>query len=74
MKDTIEMLEAIGSNATLRYASAVELAIFLERAQATNALSAAVASGDAAHLERELGDRMMFVPQATQTFLSSDLN
>jgi hypothetical protein len=74
MMDTIKMLEVIGSNATLRYASSAELAVFLGRARATDALSAAVASGDASHLRGEFGNRMMFVPQATQTFPSSDLN
>ncbi|WP_213949902.1 hypothetical protein [Luteibacter sp. dw_328] len=73
MLDTIEMLEAIGSDASLRYASTVELTHVLERAQATGALTAAVASGDVSHLAPEFGHAKNFAPQATQTFLSSDL-
>ncbi|WP_213949903.1 hypothetical protein [Luteibacter sp. dw_328] len=74
MLDTIEMLEAIGSDASLRYASTVELTNLLDQGQATTALTAAVMSGDASHLAREFGDMTNFVPQATQSFVSSDLN
>lgn len=73
MLDTIEMLEAIGSDASLRYASAVELTNVLEQAEATKALTMAALYGDASHLNQELGHTKMFQPQAIQTFLSSDL-
>ena len=72
MLDTIEMLEAIGSDASLRYASTVELTNVLEQAKASDALAAAAATGDASHLDHELGYRKMFQPQASQTFLSSE--
>ena len=72
MLDTIEMLEAIGSDASLRYASTVELTNVLEQGRATEALAAAVASGDASHLSQEFGDRPMFQPQSTQSFFSPD--
>lgn len=70
MLDTIEMLEAIGSDASLRYASAVELTNVLERAKATEALSAAAASGDASHLAKEFGSGHMYAPQISQSFFS----
>jgi len=68
MLDTIEMLEAIGSDASLRYASTVELANVLEQATAAEALTAAVVSGDTSHLTREFGATANLVPQAIQTF------
>jgi len=74
MLDTIEMLEAIGSDASLRYASTVELTNILGKAQASEALAQAVASGDSIHLNSEFGSRKMYEPQASQTFLSSDLD
>jgi hypothetical protein len=73
MLDTIEMLEAIGSDASLRYASTVELANVLEQAKATEALTAAVVSGDASLLTQEFGSTANLVPQAIQTF-SLNLN
>lgn len=72
MLDTIEMLEAIGSDASLRYASTVELTNVLEKAQASAAFTAAVASGDTSRLDQEFGGRKMYEPQAVQTFLASD--
>lgn len=66
MTDTIELLEAIGRDASLRHASAEELTKVLEQAEATEALAAAVASGDRAHLARELGNRELEPPQSTQ--------
>ncbi|APG03884.1 hypothetical protein BJI69_08180 [Luteibacter rhizovicinus DSM 16549] len=68
MLDTIEMLEVIGSDASLRYASAVELTNALEQAEATEALTAAVASGDSTHLLRELGSKRMYLPQVIQSY------
>jgi hypothetical protein len=66
------MLEAIGSDASLRYASTVELTVVLEKAGASGALAEAVASGDSTHLSREFGSRTMFDPQANQSFFSAD--
>jgi len=57
MSDTIELLEAIGRDASLRHASATELAGVLERVQASTSLKAAVARGDSAELSRELGGK-----------------
>lgn len=68
MLDTIEMLEVIGSDASLRYASAVELTTALERTEATEALTTAVASGDSTHLLRELGNKHMYLPQVIQSY------
>lgn len=67
MSDTIELLEAIGQNATLRYASGEELAATLEQAQASTALMAAVVSGDSSRLFEELGHKLMQHPQSSQT-------
>ncbi|APG03889.1 hypothetical protein BJI69_08205 [Luteibacter rhizovicinus DSM 16549] len=74
MLDTLEMLEAIGSDASLRYASTVELTTVLERGKASEAFTAAVASGDASRLDEEFGYRKMYQPQATQSFCSSELS
>ena len=67
MTDTIDLLEAIGSDASLRHASAEELTKALEQVQASEALTAAVASGDHAQLSKELGNKPMKAPQSTQT-------
>lgn len=66
MTDTIDLLEAIGSDASLRHASADELATRLERADASRALRAAVASGDSARLFEEFGHKPMYAPQISQ--------
>lgn len=66
MTDTIELLEAIGQDASLRYASADELARALEQAQASDALAAAALSGDISKLFAELGPKPMNVPQISQ--------
>lgn len=66
--DTIEILEAIGSDASLRHASATELGRTLASANASEALSAAVAAGDSTHLTREFGDTIMHLPQIVQTY------
>ncbi len=62
MSDTIELLEAIGQNAALRHASAETLAHALEHAQASEALKAAIASGDSSRLFEELGHKPMHAP------------
>jgi hypothetical protein len=55
MKDTIDLLEAIGQDASLRHAPTDELAKALVGAQAPEALTAAVASGDSSRLAEEFG-------------------
>jgi hypothetical protein len=67
MSDTIELLEAIGRDASLRHASAEELTILLEQAQASEALTAAVASGDSSQLSAEFGHKKHKTPESVQT-------
>ncbi|MHA6204869.1 hypothetical protein ACXU4B_10625 [Dyella soli] len=67
MADTIEWLEAIGRDASLRHAPADELKSKLEQAQASAALTAAVATGDSSRLAQELGHKPMYSPQSSQT-------
>jgi hypothetical protein len=67
MSDTIELLEAIGRDASLRHASSEELTTILQQAKASEALTAAVASGDSTLLCMELGHNTNAAPQATQT-------
>lgn len=57
MQDTIDLLEAIGSDASLRHASAEDLARVLEQADATPFLTEAAATGDRKVLAEEFGDR-----------------
>lgn len=64
--DTIEMLEAIGGDASLRYASPGELANALEYSQVSEALTLAVLSGDNTPLFAELGFKAMWAPQVAQ--------
>jgi len=63
MSDTIELLEAIGQNATLRHASADELASILEQANASAALRSAIAAGDSSLLSKEFGHKPNQAPQ-----------
>lgn len=67
MSDTIDLLNTIGQDAALRYASAEELAQTLAQADASDAFKAAVASGDSSHLSSEFGIKPMQVPQSVQT-------
>ena len=67
MADTIELLEVIGQDASLRHASAEELAKLLEQAQASEALTAAVVSGNRSPLSEELGHKQYEPPQSGQT-------
>jgi hypothetical protein len=67
MSDTIDLLEAIGRDATLRHASTKELTHMLEQAKASDALTSAVVLGDSTQLFVELGHRPMSVPQVVQT-------
>jgi hypothetical protein len=66
MTDTIDLLEAIGQDASLRHATAEELVKILEQAQASEALTIAATSGDRSHLAKELGHRECVPPQSTQ--------
>jgi hypothetical protein len=65
MSDTIDLLNAIGRDATLRHASAGELAPMLERARASEALKSAVAAGDSSLLSGEFGHQPNQAPQIT---------
>lgn len=66
--DTIEILETIGRDASLRHASQHDLSVALERVHASAALTAAVATGDSSRLGVELGYKLMHVPQVSQFF------
>lgn len=66
MTDTIDLLETIGGNASLRHASAEEMARALEEAQGSAALVAAAASGDRSMLSAEFGQQSNQIPQVTQ--------
>jgi hypothetical protein len=55
MRDTVELLEAIGRDATLRHASPEELARALEAAGASAGVRELAATGDDATLTQELG-------------------
>lgn len=57
MANTIELLETIGSDASLRYASSENLTRVLIAQQASEGLKQAVCSGDKSHLVQELGPR-----------------
>lgn len=72
MSDTIELLEAIGRDASFRHASPAEIESRLEQAGASRALKAAASSGDAERLAAEFGPRPMYAPQSTQTFHEGD--
>lgn len=68
MSNTIELLETIGSDASLRHASGDELARTLAGMHATEGLQQAAAAGDSSLLEKELGHRNMTVTKTpTQT-------
>ncbi|MFC5742052.1 hypothetical protein [Dyella tabacisoli] len=67
MSDTIDLLEAIGRDASLRHASTEELTNMLEQAQASKALTSAAAHGDSSLLFAELGHIPMQAPQITQS-------
>lgn len=65
MTDTIDLLEAIGRDASLRNASTEELAPALLQAKASDALTAAVTSGDTSRLFEEFGSTRNESPQST---------
>jgi len=66
--DTIELLAAIGSDASLRHATASEVSFFLANALASPALVSAIASGDNSELFSELGCKLMRAPQVGQFY------
>jgi hypothetical protein len=66
MTDTLDLLETIGRDASLRHASPEELGKTLEQAQASAALTAAVASGDSSKLFQEFGQKPMAPPNSSQ--------
>ncbi|PXV54100.1 hypothetical protein SAMN04487785_114122 [Dyella jiangningensis] len=68
MTDTMELLEAIGQDASLRHATADALGDMLDTAEASDALKAAVASGDSAWLAQEFGTRVVCGSQSSQTY------
>ncbi len=56
MTDTIELLETIGKDASLRRAPGEKMAETLANLDASEALKQAAASGDSSYLSREFGD------------------
>ncbi|GAA0262630.1 hypothetical protein [Rhodanobacter caeni] len=67
MSDTIELLEAIGNDASLRHAPRQELASRLQQLGASPALTAAASSGHSEALYAELGHMPMQQPQVSHT-------
>ena len=67
MRDTVELLEAIGRDATLRHASPEELARVLEEAEASAGLRELAANGNGTILTEELGLVQMHVEHMSQT-------
>lgn len=67
MRDTVELLETIGRDATLRHAPPEELARALEAADASAGLRELAASGDGSTLTKELGLAQMHVEHHSQT-------
>jgi hypothetical protein len=57
MSKTIELLERIGQDASLRHASQDDLSQALDALNASEGLKVAAASGDKSRLEEELGDK-----------------
>jgi hypothetical protein len=57
MSKTIELLELIGQDASLRHASQEDLAQALDALNASEGLKVAVASGDKGRLGEELGHK-----------------
>jgi hypothetical protein len=62
MSKTIELLETIGRDASLRHASGEDLSQALTGLQASEALKQAAISGDDGHLVKELGHKDVKVP------------
>lgn len=66
MPDTIELLEAIGRDASLRHISAEDLANLLRQVQASEALTKTVVSGDRSWLSEEFGSILMHTTHISQ--------
>lgn len=66
MMDTIELLEAIGSDASLRYAATGDLAGVLEGARASAVLMSAATTGDSSMLAAEFGSKVYYTTESTQ--------
>ncbi|APG03892.1 hypothetical protein BJI69_08220 [Luteibacter rhizovicinus DSM 16549] len=66
MLDTIDILETIGSDASLRHAHTDALSAALEQLHASPALTSAAVTGDSSELFAELGVKRMFLPQVSQ--------
>ncbi|WP_426284619.1 hypothetical protein [Luteibacter sp. E-22] len=66
MSDTIELLEAIGRDASLRHISAEDLADLLRQVQASEALTKTVVSGDRSWLSEEFGTILMHTTHISQ--------
>lgn len=67
MQDTIDMLEAIGRDADLRYARSEELAESSALAESSEALRIAIREGNSLVLFEELGARVMQSAQGTMS-------
>jgi len=67
MRDTVELLEAIGRDAKLRHASSQELVQALEAADASAGLRELAANGDATTLTKELGITQLHGEHHSQT-------
>lgn len=67
MRDTVELLEAIGRDAALRHASPEELAKVLAAADASAGLRELAASGDGTTLTKELGVTKLHSEHMSQT-------
>lgn len=67
MSNTIELLETIGSDASLRYTSSENLTRVLIAQQASEGLKQAVCLGDKSHLVQELGPRTDPLPPNSPT-------
>lgn len=67
MSDTIDLLETIGSDASLRHAAGEVLVDVLARAQASAELLAAAAQGSAEPLRKELKLQQVVQVQQTNT-------
>jgi hypothetical protein len=72
MRDTVELLEAIGRDATLRRASPEVLARALETTHASPGLLQLVAYGDGSILQDELGLVDRYVEHMVQTGAHED--
>jgi hypothetical protein len=66
MPDTLELLEAIGRDASLRHISAEDLASLLRQVQASGALTKTVISGDHSWLSEEFGSILMHTTHISQ--------